>query len=80
VHHDTGAAQEEALKRRKMRQKEDHILALEIASLEAAAQATVAATEFKHDITGIYRGALKNQVQHLWERMLHGKNLQSVEY
>ena len=24
-------------------------------------------------------GALKNQVQHFSERMLHGKNLQSVE-
>ena len=26
------------------------------------------------------RGALKNQVQHLWEIMLHGKNLPAVEY
>jgi len=25
-------------------------------------------------------GALKNQVQHFWEKMLHGKNLQAVEY
>jgi hypothetical protein len=25
-------------------------------------------------------GALKNQVQHFSERMLHGKNLQSIEY
>jgi hypothetical protein len=25
-------------------------------------------------------GALKNQVQHLWERMLHEKNLQAFEY
>ncbi|KAF0200789.1 MAG: hypothetical protein FD173_2232 [Gallionellaceae bacterium] len=25
------------------------------------------------------RGALKNQVQHFWEKMLHGKNIQAVE-
>lgn len=25
-------------------------------------------------------GALKNQVQHFWEKMLHGKNLPAVEY
>ncbi|KAF0205992.1 MAG: hypothetical protein FD173_582 [Gallionellaceae bacterium] len=24
-------------------------------------------------------GALKNQVQHFWEKMLHGKNIQAVE-
>ena len=27
-----------------------------------------------------YLGALKNQVQHLWEKMLHGKTLRSVGY
>jgi len=25
-------------------------------------------------------GALKNQVQHFWEIMLHGKNLRAIEY
>jgi hypothetical protein len=25
-------------------------------------------------------GALKNQVQHFWEKMLHGKILHAVEY
>jgi len=28
----------------------------------------------------VTQGALKNQVQHFSERMLHGKNLQSIEY
>jgi hypothetical protein len=28
----------------------------------------------------IMNGALKNQVQHFWETMLHGKNLRAVEY
>jgi hypothetical protein len=27
-----------------------------------------------------YHGALKSQVQHLWEKMLHGKTLRSVGY
>jgi len=27
-----------------------------------------------------WHGALKNQVQHFWETMLHGKNLRAVEY
>jgi len=32
-------------------------------------------------LTCLFRmGALKDQVQHLWEIMLHGKNLWSVEY
>jgi hypothetical protein len=29
---------------------------------------------------GEANGALKNQVQHFWETMLHGKNLRAVEY
>jgi len=33
-----------------------------------------------NDAYKIYLGALKNQVQHFSERMLHGKNLQSIEY
>ena len=28
----------------------------------------------------IRKGALKYQVQHFWEKMLHGKNLHAVEY
>ena len=36
---------------------------------------------FKASLIWIYRqGALKNQVQHFWEKMLHGKNLPAVEY
>ena len=30
--------------------------------------------------SSLRHGALKNQVQHFSERMLHGKKLQSVEY
>ena len=26
-----------------------------------------------------YEGALKNQVQHFWEKMLHGKTVQTLE-
>jgi hypothetical protein len=29
---------------------------------------------------GQWFGALKNQVQHFWEIMLHGKNLRAIEY
>lgn len=35
---------------------------------------------FYAGIKGLLLGALKIQVQHLWEIMLHGKNLRAVEY
>ena len=38
------------------------------------------AWEFFNIKTAFSHGALKYQVQHLWETMLHGKNLPAVEY
>ena len=52
----------------------------ERAALTALSAKTYELTDILVNVARVTPGALKNQVQHFSERMLHGKNLQSIEY